>query len=329
MKQMLKRGGLVVCTLLAAYGSSGAGQDRSMRGRMDEIKGELSAAIATPMEDRAKGLDKVESMIDQELNKGAGDMAQRGRLLELKYRVQKEGAKHKQARATFNQYARELKGWEEKGRAKATVIEAVKAHKLAGDPMECIALADEALASWGDDDAAAPAILLEKAASLAQLNGGKKDAVEVLEKLVARHPGSAARPEALRLMAHLQANGAKGGHKAALGTLAILEKQYAGTWWEQYAHMKPAVIFERRMGEPHKALERYQETLRKFPDHAYATFCRAQIERLQKIIEEQLVQDALQDLASRQPQECDQPTKMIVLAPPAGEQHAIAPPAGR
>jgi len=78
-----------------------------------------------------------------------------------------------------------------------------------------------------------------------------------------------------------------------LKTLDLIERQYAGTWWEQYAHIKDAVIFEKRQGKPQKALERYRATLEKFPSHKYGPFIRRQINRIQGVIEQKLIDDAL------------------------------------
>ena len=88
-----------------------------------------------------------------------------------------------------------------------------------------------------------------------------------------------------------------GKHDSALSTLSLLKQQYPKTKLEHYADMRPAAIYEYGKGQPQKALEIYQATLRRYPDHMYAPYIHKQIERLQKVIEEQVIEDALEDLA--------------------------------
>jgi hypothetical protein len=137
----------------------------------------------------------------------------------------------------------------------------------------------------------------------------------MLETVISDYLDSSWRPEAMRLLANLQANGYGGDAVAALQTLGLLEQQYRGTWWEQYAHMKPGMIYDVREGDPQKALVRFQETLAKFPDHKFATFCRHEIERLQKVIEQQLIQDAIQGLSLNDEDQCHRPSIIVKATP--------------
>jgi predicted negative regulator of RcsB-dependent stress response len=94
-----------------------------------------------------------------------------------------------------------------------------------------------------------------------------------------------------------------GNHDNALGMLALLKTQYSQTKWEHYADMQQAAVWEHR-GEPQKALALYQQSLRNYPDHLYGPHIHLQIDRLQKTIEEQLIQDALQGIAQMESPEC-------------------------
>ena len=183
-------------------------------------------------------------------------------------------ARHAEARQTLARYAAELKRWPKKPEARSALIRFIRGRHQSGAAEEVIATAEAALESWADDAELAAGLLHYKAWGLTRLNGRIPEAVPVLEKLIQDFPNSPWRPKAMRLLANLQANGSAGGHGAALATLRLMEQQYAGTWYEQYAHMKPAMIYEVRMGNPQAALQRYEESLRKFSDHKYATFCR-------------------------------------------------------
>jgi hypothetical protein len=75
--------------------------------------------------------------------------------------------------------------------------------------------------------------------------------------------------------------------------------------------MRPASIWEYGKGDPQKALEIYQQTLRRHPDHLYAPYINDQIERLRKVIEGQLIQDALDGLANSATPDCTTPSVIV------------------
>jgi len=284
------------------------------------VRSALASARGKPPGERAAALEQLVERIEQEISK-AGDAQGRSRLLELKYRSQISLAKHAEAKQTFARYARQLKDWPKRAEARSALLGFIRGRHQSGAAEEVIAAAEAALESWADDAELAPGLLHHKAWSLTRLNGRIKEAVPVLEAIIREYPDSGWRPQSMRLLANLQANGSAGGHGAALATLRLMEQQYAGTWWEHYAHMKPAMIFEARQGNPQAALQRYEATMGKFRDHKYATFCRREIKRLRKVIEEQLIHDALDDLAKGAADECDRATTMIVRAEAAGQEH--------
>ena len=109
----------------------------------------------------------------------------------------------------------------------------------------------------------------------------------------------------MRVLANVQVGTSQ--DNAALSLLALMEQQYQGTWHGQYAHMHVATILERRKGDVQAALAQYQESLRRYPNHHFSGFIRSEISRLQSVVEEQLIQDALQDLAKAKTNQCDRP----------------------
>lgn len=326
-----RRGMTMVAWMLTAVGvgvwvSAAVGAETASAAA--EVNAAFTEAMRVPLGQRAGLLEKLTARIEDQLSAGVGDVKARSRLVHLKYRSQVALAKYTDAHETFGRYARQLKSWDKKGRARATLVEFIRSKEIANERAECVAVAAATLEHWPDDEAVAPAALYYKALSLSRMPGRGGESIPVLEKIIQDFPGNSWRPKAMRLLGHLQANGLAGGHGAALATLRLIEQQYAGTWWAHYAHMKPAMIYEVRQGNPQAALQRFQESLRKFPDHKYATFIRGEIERLQKVIETQLIQDALDDLAEAGPDECDRPTTMIVRLDGGGQEHvSLAQPA--
>ncbi len=287
-----------------------------------DVKAAFDEAMGKSLQERIPLLEALEEDIDQLLFDGIADQKDKCRTLEFKYRVQSALAEYPEAHETFGRYAQELKAWNQEDRARTALVEFVRSKRLAKDLVECVAIGDATLEHWSNDETVAPAVLLEKALCLSRMNGRGNDAIPVLNGIIENFLDSPIRPKAMRQLAHLQANGWGDGPNAALAALSLLEQQYRGTWWEQYAHMKPAMIFEKREGNPQKALERFQATLSKFPDHKFATFCRREIERLQGVIEEQLIQDALEGFAKAKTDTCAQPSVVIAQATPSGLEQA-------
>lgn len=305
----------------AAWAQELTGQSGGKEVTPVSVKAQFDAAMSKPLSERVPHLDRLAEQIGQEVLSGNVMGKEKVDVLRYKYLAEINQAKYNEAHASFGQYAQTLRGWEHRGRARATICEEVRNRLLARDVMEAEATATISLEHWADDAKAAPALLYYKARALTEQAGRADEALPALEEIIVDHPDSPWRPKALRWMAHLQANGYGEGSKAALQTLSLLESQYAGTWWEQYAHMKPAAIWERRMGEPQKALERYRETLEKFPDHKFATHCRGEIERLQLVIEEQLIRDALEGLGKADPEPAEEGEQRVpdIVNDPLGQ----------
>ena len=154
-------------------------------------------------------------------------------------------------------------------------------------------LAGAVLDALPEDGELKAAALYHQARARYRLNGRLADCAASCETLIAEHPDSPWRGKAMRLLAN--AHLGRGQYKPALATLELLKAQHPGTKLEQYADMRPAAIWEVR-GEPQKALARYHATLERHPDHLYSPYIHRQIERLQGVIEEQLIRDALEGL---------------------------------
>ena len=278
-----------------------------------DAKAAFDAAMAKPLAERVPALEALEQGIDTLLFEGSLTGKDRVQVLLIKYQAQVNQAKYPESHASFGQYAQALWEWPQRERARATLVEQVRHARLMEDRVQCMAIADAALKHWGSDEQVAPALIYMKARSVSELPGRAQEAIEPLQTVITNYPDSPWRPQAMRWLAHLEGNGFGEGEDAALGVLALMETQYTGTWWAQYANMKPAMIWEVRRGEPQKALEIYQQTLETYPDHKFATFCRAQIERLQGVIENQLIQDALEGLAQADEVNQEAPSPRLML----------------
>ena len=268
-------------------------------GSTDQIKARFDEAMSQPLAERVGSLQELDEKMGQALAE-VTSVKERAYIHKLRYRSRRGLGRYEAAHQSFAEFASAMRRWDEQ-RAQRAVPEFVQKRLSPGQRGEVVALADAALASWAGHDQAAPALLYLKAKALSRMANRAGEALPVLERAVSQYPESAYHPRSLRLMGHLQANGYGDGDEAALKTLKVIERQYAGTWWEQYAHMKPAVIFEKRQGDPQKALERYRETLDKFPSHKYGPFIRRQINRLQGVIEKQLIDDALKGVRGDEP----------------------------
>ena len=306
--------------------SGGGGPEGALT--LGQIKAAFDSAMKKPLADRIGPLETLETQIGRTLTAGVANVKDRSVVWKIKYRTQVALAKYVEAHETFGGYAQSLKQWAAVGRARVVLAETVGRAVRAWDLAECVAIADAALAHWGQDADVAPALKYYKALALSKMNGRSNEALPVLNDIIAEHSGSSWRPKAMRLTAHLQANGGTGGEDAALAMLSLIEQQYAGTWWEQSAQMKPAVILEARQGKPQAALERVHATFRKFPNHKFAAFCRREIPRLQNVVEQQLIEDVLQDIAAAG-RTCDRPRMVIVRSPGAGRRHTSLAGAGR
>jgi outer membrane protein assembly factor BamD (BamD/ComL family) len=91
---------------------------------------------------------------------------------------------------------------------------------------------------------------------------------------------------------------------ACLNTLRLMKEQYPGTTWEHYADMRPAFVYEYAKGDAQRALQVYQESLKRYPTHIYWAYIDTEIKRLQKVIEDQLVQDSLEQITKADPPDC-------------------------
>jgi tetratricopeptide (TPR) repeat protein len=292
-------------------GESGGGKDITPA----SIKSDFDAAMGKPLSERIPDLEAIDQKIGEAMREQSLAKRDRLRLLEMEYLIRVNTAKYPDATETFGRYAAELKSWDQPERARAALMSQVDRVSWGKDESHHVELIDQALESWPNDPDVTPRLLYKKAQVLIALNGRTPEAIPALNKIIEEHMESAYRPRAYRDLAALQASGVKdaGGARAALQTLTLMEQQYRGTKWEQVAHILAAEVFEKKQGEPQKALARYQESLKKFPDHWFATHCRKQIDRLQLVIEEQLIRDALEGLGKKdaeQPDDADADVKV-------------------
>lgn len=285
-----------VCLLVsAATAQPNQGPPAEGENPVRQIKKQFTEAMQHPLAERVLALKQVRQQMNQALEGQALSPKQRVATLQMQYRLEKAVARYSNAKDVFGQYAQALKDWGPPNRARRILIERVKHVHESRAFNQSIAAADAALAHWAEDSKAAAALRYYKAQSLREVPGRADEALPILETIVQEHMESPFRPKAMRDLGVLQASGLKDAG-SAIDTFKLMQQQYRDTRWEQLAHLMPAVIWEVRHGKPQKALERYRATLEQFPDHKYAVFCRAQIRRLQDVIEQQLIDDALKDV---------------------------------
>ena len=263
---------------------------------VDDVKAAFDEAMnEESLQDRISLLEQLEQDIDQLLFEISSNTRDRVDLLSYKFKVQQSLAEYPESRVTFGQYIAAVKNTFPTVQAETIVEMVIDQHYHKADHAENVALIDEALDEYANDLNVTPFLLLRKAQCVRTLHGRLTDAYAPLEILIAEYPDSKWRPMGMRLLSIVQLQ--EVNVKAALATLSLLESQYRGTWYEHYAHMKPAAIMEKRQGNPEGAMSRYNDSLQKFSDHCFGTYIRKEIKRLQEIVEQQLIDQALQGLA--------------------------------
>lgn len=303
--------------VVVVFQTSGSvlGEDTSSPGdvTISKLRKNFNSAVNRPLAERAPVLERMRESLSQRLSAGTLGKKAHPQALLLMFDVERQLAEHASAARTFGRYAEAMREAGDVKRARKAVWELVRRRWMAGEHVETACLAAAAAPVFSDDSEGEASLMYLEARAIANQPGRTNEALPLLEKIVSDHPDASARAQAMRTLAHYQGNGYGDGEKAALATLALMEAQYKGTWWEQYAHMKPAMIFEIRQHDPQKALARYEQTLERFPDHRFATYCRRQIERLRGVIEQQLIQDALEGLGKADEVDEDQAQAKLPL----------------
>jgi hypothetical protein len=264
-------------------------------GPVDEIKADFDRAMKQTLAERVPSLNVLDQAIEQRLFEGDAPTGEaRVNLNWYRFRVKQELAKHPEAKRAFGRYADVLRQTLPRRQGTAIVERVVNRFSPKANPGMCVQLFDAALEKLAEDDPVRPFLLLRKAQCLERLPGRRAEGIPVVEKLIGQHPDSEHRPAGMRLLAKLQV--ITGEDDTSLQTLQLMQQQYAGTWYEQWAHIFQASIWERRKGEPQKALRIYRGSLDQFQNHHFAGYVRSEIARLQDVIEGQLIDDALEGI---------------------------------
>lgn len=266
-------------------------------GPVDEIKAKFDSAMHKPLAERVPALNTLDEQIEQQLFEGAVVGGPQLNLHWLRFRVKQELAKHPDAAEAFGRYADAVRQTMPRRQGIAIIERVVNRLSPRANPGMCVPLFDAALKVLPKDDPARPFLMLRKAQCLERLPGRRAEGIPVVTKLIGQYPDSPYRPAAFRELAKLQVIASE--DEASLKTLTLMQQQCAGTWYEQWAHIFQASIWERRKGEPQKALSIYHESLERFPNHHFAGYVRSEIERLQGVIEKQLIQDALEGIGRK------------------------------
>ncbi len=296
-KTMILAAVLAVSMILPAGAAGDDEQDA-----VSQVKEAFNEAMGKPLEQRVGELENLERLVDDLLFSVQGNGSAKVDLLMYRYRVQRALAKFPESRATFGQYVAAVKNAFSPVQARTIIETVINRHFHRDSGVECVELINEALDEYKDDSHLTPLLLLRKGEVLSQLNGRYYDAFVPLKQLIAEYPESEWRPDGMRLLANLQTN--SGQLEKAFGTLALMEEQYQGSWYSHYAHMRPAAIMEVRQGNVEGAIQRYRESLEKYPDHCFSVYIRGEIERLQEVLEQQLIDLALDGLA-KEDSECE------------------------
>lgn len=295
---------LVSLAVVASLSGAPAG-----KGEAEQAKASFTAGKQQPLAKRITTLQKLETELARKCDRQADPEKQAG-LSRVLYDTQMALAKHDKASETFGRYAAALRKTADKGKARRRLGQHLRYLLDVDQRGRCARLAEKALESWGDDSLSGE-LRYYKARSLRRMPGRTKEAIPVLEMIIAENLDSPFRPKAMRLLANLQYGGYVKKSESALATLSLMQTQYCGTKYEQYAHMRAAAYYETSEGDPNKALKRYRESLKKFPDHHYASYVRRQIKRLRKVVEKQLIDDALQRIAVEETG-CGSPVRSVV-----------------
>lgn len=292
--------------ILPAGVASGGAQEDAIAG----IKADFDAAMGLSLEDRTIALELLEQDIDNLLFESPNDSKARVDLLSYKYKTQRELAKYPDSRVTFGQYIAAIRNVFSDVQAQSIIEAVINKHFNRDSLSECVELIDQGSAQYINDADITPFLLLRKAQCLYQLNGRYNDALAPAQKLIKQYPDSKWRPTGLRLLANLYVH--SGQTQESLNTLTLMEQQYQETWHAHYAHMRPATIMEVRGGNVEGAINKYQQSLQKYTNHCFSLYINGEVDRLRKVLEEQLIDMALEGLAANNSL-CDRPSNSMVI----------------
>lgn len=298
---------IILAAIVILPGANAAGD--LQEGAIAQMKADFDSAMAQPLEDRITLLENLEQEIDDAIYKG--DLTDKAMTtgLYFRFRTQQELAKYPESCLTYAVYILSIKDYSNTARAHSVFLCDVGKWSRQRDYAQCASICEAVADICSDERDILATALYHTALSKYWMNGTKKECMEVCVKLIAKHLDSPWRPKAMRLLANSYAG--YGKFDAAVGMLDLLKEQYPDTRFARYADMRVASYYEYIKGDPQKALEVYQRSLVRYPDHIYAPYIHRQIKHLQKIIEEQLILDALEGIGKADIPECK--TKSVIV----------------
>ncbi len=286
-----------------------------------DVKAAFDEAMGQSLQDRIPLLEALEEDIDQALFDNTLTGKDKTEGLYYKFHTQLQQAKYPDSYQTYADYIKNIKDVENVPAATAAFLRNITDWKRKRDYAYIAAVCDKMAEELAADPVLGSAALYYVAYSKFWLNGTMEECVQACNQLIGDYPDSRLRPQAMRTLANAYMS--QGKHDDALQVLALLKQQYSGTQWEHYADMRPGIVYEVGKGDPQKALDVYQGSLARYSDHLYGPYIHKQIERLQKIIEEQLIQDALGDLAQAEKADCDSQSLIVRDSSQAGTPVAL------
>jgi TolA-binding protein len=287
-----------------------------------QVKADFDAAMAHSLDDRITALESLEQEIDNLIFDGTLTGESKSEALYYKFHTQQQSAKYPESCQTYASYIQSIKEHSNETRAHSTFLADAMKWKRQNNYTNCASICKVIAEECTDDPDIVATALYYEAFCKYWMNGTKRECMAICERLIAEYPDSAQRPEAMRLLANAHAGW--GEFDSAVGMLALLEEQYPHTQLAHYADMKVASYYEYLKGDPQTALEVYQQSLIRYPDHVYAPYIHREIEHLQTVIEEQLIQDALDGIvkANTQPVECE--TKSLIVRSDSRQNSPLA-----
>ncbi len=258
--------------------------------------------MSKPLEERIGLLEELEQKIDKYIFEGTLTGKAKTDGLYYKYHSQLQLAKYPESHQTYISYLKSIKDYSNANRAHAVFYRDMDRLMRKSDFTDCSSICGKVVSEFTSDTNLAATALYYQARSQYRMIGMLSQCERACNKLISEYTTSCWRPYAIRLLA--QSFHRRASNNAALSTLSLLKQQYSGTKFEHYADMRAAAIYEVGKGDSQKALEIYQRSLQRYPDHFYSPYIHRQIERLQKIIEDQLIQDALEGIVKTTVPKC-------------------------
>ncbi len=274
-----------------------------------DVKVAFDEAMGKSLQERIPLLEQLEEDIDQAIFDNTLIDKDKAEGLYYKFHTQLQLAKYPESYQTYSAYIQSIQDYSNATRAHSVFYRDVNKWKFQKDYVQCASIGQVLAEDFANDADIASTALFHLAWSKYWMNGTMNQCVQVCNQLIEQYLDSPWRAKTMRLLANAQF--ALGEHDNALGTLGLLKRQYPDTKLEHYADMRPAAIYEYGKGDPQTALDIYQQSLVNYSDHMYAPYIHRQIERLQEVIEEQLIQDALEGFAKAPPSDCDRKSLIV------------------